>query len=194
MWTNACVLPEGGSSTSEAAKFALCVIGGFLIPTSANAIVTDGLPPGVTVSPTPFEKARSSDESNVDIGNQSPTNVGTVLASAAWFDTPLTFVGGGSCGASPNFANGCSAFENGTKGGTSNIAANVYGVHYGNNFIAVLYSRGGLRIRDQRFEQWCQQHLRVQFRREPYTGAGRVAAVPDGVGGARTWRLVATPA
>ena len=125
----------------RAAKFALCVIGGLLIPTSANAIVTNMLPAGVTVSPTPFADVRSSDQSNVDIGNQSPSNVESALESAAWFNTPLTFVGGGSCGASPNFSNGCSAFENGTKGGSSNLAANVYGVHYGNNFIAVMYSQ-----------------------------------------------------
>lgn len=125
----------------RAAKFALCVIGGFLIPTSANAIVTNALPSGVTVSPLPFADVRSSDNSNADVGNQSPSNVEAVLESAAWFNTPLTFAGGGACGTSPNFANGCSAFENGTKGGSSNIAANVYGVHYGNNFIAVLYSQ-----------------------------------------------------
>ena len=129
-------LPKGVIDL-RAAKFALCVIGGFLIPTSANAIVTNMLPAGVTVSPTPFADVRSSDQSNVDVGNQSPSNVESVLESAAWFNTPLTFVGGGACNTSPT----CSAFENGTKGGSSNLAANVYGVHYGNNFIAVLYSQ-----------------------------------------------------
>lgn len=121
----------------RAAKFVLCVIGGFLVPTSASAIVTNGLPTGVTVSPLPFQEALSSNNSNSDIGNQSPGNVQSALESATWFGTPLTFVGGGACNTSPT----CNAFENGTKGGTSNLEANVYGVHYGNNFIAVLYSQ-----------------------------------------------------
>ena len=113
-----------------------------LVPVAAEAAITNGLPAGVTVSPLPFEIALSSNDSNTDIGNQSPANVRTKLSSAAWFNTPLTFVGGGACGASPGFANGCSAFENDTdgKGGTSTLTANVFGIHFGNNFIAVLYS------------------------------------------------------
>jgi hypothetical protein len=118
-----------------------CIVIGLILPTHAFAVIVNTLPVGVTVSPLPFSDVRSSDVSNVDIGNQSPANVEAKLESAAWFNTPLTFVGGGACGAFPTFANGCTGFENGSKGGTSNLAANVYGVHYGNNFIAVLYGQ-----------------------------------------------------
>lgn len=115
-----------------------------LFPSAGHALVVNTLPAGVTVSPLPFAAVRSSDDSNTDIGAQNPANVETVLESAAWFNRPLTFVGGGACGASPVVANGCSAFDNGggpsNKGGTSNFEANVFGIHYGNNFIAVLYS------------------------------------------------------
>jgi hypothetical protein len=104
--------------------------------------VTNVLPAGVTVAPLPFAAVRNSDLANVDVGSQNPANVETVLESATWFNTPLTFVGGGACGASPTFTNGCTAFDNGTtaKGGSSTFAANVYGVHYGNNFVAIMYS------------------------------------------------------
>jgi len=117
---------------------------GLLLSSTSHALVVNTLPAGVTVSPLPFVAVRSSDDSNTDIGSQSPANVETALESADWFNTPLTFVGGGACGASPAFANGCSAFDNGggnsNKGGSSTFEANVFGIHYGNNFIAVLYS------------------------------------------------------
>ena len=102
------------------------------------------LPAGSTVSPLPFAAVRSSDDSNTDIGAQNPATVEAALESSAWFDRPLTFVGGGACGASPAFANGCTAFDNGggpaNKGGSTTFEANVFGIHYGNNFIAVLYA------------------------------------------------------
>jgi hypothetical protein len=122
------------------AKFTLCLIAGVLLPTHASAVIVNTLPTGVTVSPVPFSEVRSSDDSNTDIGSQNPANVEAALESSDWFNTPLTFVGGGACGVAPSFSNNCSAFENGTKGGTSNLEATVFGVHYGNNFIAVLYS------------------------------------------------------
>ena len=116
----------------------------FAMPDRAHAVVTNTLPAGVTVIPNNPVQVRSSDSSNTDVGNQSPGNVESVLESAVWFNQPLTFVGGGACGASPNFANGCSAFDNGggnsNKGGVSELEGNVFGIHYGNNFIAVLYS------------------------------------------------------
>jgi len=124
----------------RAARFTGCLIAGILLPTHAFAVIVNTLPAGVTVSPLPYAEVRSSDNSNTDIGNQSPANVEAALESANWFNTPLTFVGGGACGAAPIFSNNCSAFENGTKGGTSNLEATVFGVHFGNNFIAVLYS------------------------------------------------------
>jgi hypothetical protein len=114
----------------------------FTATTAAHATVTNVLPGGVLVSPETFDAARSSDQANVDVGSQNPANVETVLESADWFDQPLTFVGGGACGVSPTFSNDCTAFDNDTdgKGGTSTLAADVFAVHYGNNFIAVLYS------------------------------------------------------
>jgi hypothetical protein len=110
--------------------------------TAAHATVTNVLPGGVLVDPGSYDAVRSSDQSNVDVGSQNPANVEAVLESADWFNQPLTFVGGGACGTSPTFANNCTAFENDTdgKGGISDLVADVYGVHYGNNFIAVLYS------------------------------------------------------
>lgn len=115
-----------------------------LLPSAGNAVVVNTLPPGVTVSPLPFVAVRSSDDSNTDIGPQNPATVEAALESATWFDRELTFLGGGACGASPTVANGCSAFDLGggpsNKGGTSNFEANVFGIHYGNSFIAVLYS------------------------------------------------------
>jgi hypothetical protein len=114
---------------------------GLLLPSTGNAVVTNTLPAGVLVSPNTYTAVRSSDQSNVDIGSQNPANVETKLESSAWFNTELTFVGGGACGTSPNFANGCSAFDDGPtdKGGSSQFEGNVFGIHYGNNFIAVLY-------------------------------------------------------
>jgi hypothetical protein len=107
--------------------------------TGAQATVTNTLPAGVLVSPDTYTAVRASDQANVDIGSQSPTDVEIALESAAWFNQPLTFVGGGSC-LLP--ASNCTTFDNGqnAKGGSSTIVADVYGVHYGNNFIAVLYS------------------------------------------------------
>jgi len=115
-----------------------------LFPATGHALVVNTLPAGVTVSPLPFAAVRSTTDANSDIGPQNPANVESKLESAAWFNQPLTFVGGGACGTSPAVANGCSAFDlgggNSNKGGTSNFEANVFGIHYGNNFIAVLYS------------------------------------------------------
>lgn len=122
------------------AKFALCLLAGILLPTHAFAVVVDTLPVGVTVDPGAYSQVRSSNTSNTDIGNQSPANVQSALESADWFNTPLTFVGGGACGSPPNFVNNCMAVELQTKGGFSNLEANVFGVHFGNNFIAVMYS------------------------------------------------------
>jgi len=115
-----------------------------LLPSAGHALVVNTLPAGVTVSPLPFAAVRSTTDANSDIGAQNPATVETALESAAWFNQPLTFVGGGACGVSPAVDNGCSAFDlgggNSNKGGTSNFEANVFGIHYGNNFIAVLYS------------------------------------------------------
>lgn len=128
----------------QASFFSIALAVAVLLPSAGHALVVNTLPAGVTVSPLPFLAVRSSDDSNTDIGSQNPANVETALESAAWFNRDLVFVGGGACGASPAVANGCSAFDNGggpsNKGGTTNFEANVFGIHYGNNFIAVLYS------------------------------------------------------
>ena len=98
---------------------------------------------GVTTDPSNWLDAVYSDASNVDVGNQSPPTVEAVLESAAWFNTALSFVGGGACGSAPTFANNCSQQDlgggNSNKTGESNLTANVFGVHFGNNFIAFIF-------------------------------------------------------
>lgn len=125
---------------------------------SASATVVpfgDPAFPAVTVSPGTFVQAFYSDDSNTDVGNQSPANVLAVMQ--AWFGETLTFVGGGACGASPGFSNNCTAFDNGSgpsnKGGISNLTAQLFGVHFGNRFIAFLYSGpvNGFEINGLRF-------------------------------------------
>lgn len=112
---------------------------------SASAtVVPFGNPafPAVTVAPGGFVQAFYSDDSNTDVGNQSPANVLAVMQT--WFGETLTFGGGGACGASPSSANNCTAFDlgggNSNKGGISNLTAQLFGVHFGNRFIAFLYS------------------------------------------------------
>jgi hypothetical protein len=111
---------------------------------SANAtVIAYGQPgfPNVTVVPNTFSQGFYSTQSNADVGNQSPTNVEQVLEG--WFGLNLSFVGGGACGVSPTIQNGCTAFSGGSgnsnKGGSSNYAGRVYGVHFGNRFITFLY-------------------------------------------------------
>ena len=100
---------------------------------------------GITTDPSNWLDAVYSNESNVDVGNQSPPTVETVLESAAWFNTDLTFVGGGACGAAPTFTNNCTQQDlgggNSNKTGESNLTANVFGVHFGNNFIAFIFDQ-----------------------------------------------------
>ncbi len=110
--------------------------------------------PNVTVVPNTFTQGFYSTQSNVDVGNQSPANVENVLES--WFGLKLSFVGGGACGASPTYQNGCTAFNpggNSNKGGISNLAGRVYGVHFGNRFITFLYpgTISGFQIGELRF-------------------------------------------
>lgn len=111
---------------------------------ASAAVVPFGDPafPSVTVSPGGFVQAFYSNDSNTDVGNQSPANVLVVMQ--AWFGETLTFAGGGACGASPSFSNDCTAFDNGNgnsnKGGISNLTAQLFGVHFGNRFIAFLYN------------------------------------------------------
>lgn len=111
--------------------------------------------PSVTVTPNTFTQGFYSNDSNTDVGNQSPANVTSVLSG--WFGQSLTFVGGGACGASPSYSNNCTAFDNGggnsNKGGISNLMAQVFGVHFGNRFIAFSYSApvNGFQILGLRF-------------------------------------------
>ncbi len=98
---------------------------------------------GITTDPSNWTKAVYSDVSNTDVGNQSPANVEAVLESSAWFDMGLSFVGGGACGAAPTYANNCRQQDlgggNSNKTGESNLTANVFGVHFGNRFIAFIF-------------------------------------------------------
>lgn len=78
-----------------------------------------------------------SDLANDDIGSQSPSNVRQVLGTAAWIGSPLTFVSGGTCTNAANCTTGPSNSGTWTYSGT---AANVFGIHFGNNFIALLFA------------------------------------------------------
>lgn len=78
-----------------------------------------------------------SDSANTDIGSQSPANVRQVLGTAAWVGSPLTFVSGGACTIAANCTTGPSNSGIWTYSGT---AANVFGIHFGNNFIALLFA------------------------------------------------------
>ena len=73
---------------------------------------------------------------NDDIGEQSPANVEAVLESASWLNIALTFVQGGPCA-----TNGvvCTSGNTGTYTGPG---ANVFGIHFDNKFIALLYTTG----------------------------------------------------
>ena len=78
-----------------------------------------------------------SDDSNSDIGNQSPGNVEIKLESSAWLGAPLTFVSGGSCAIAANCTTGGNNSGTWTYPGTP---ASVFGIHLGKKFIAVLFS------------------------------------------------------
>ena len=117
----------------------------FAAISSANAaVIAYGQPgfPSVVVTPNTFTQAFYSDDSNTDVGNQSPANVETVLEG--WFGQSLDFVGGGACGASPTYTNNCTTYTKGSgnsnKGGISNLTAQVFGVHFGNRFIAYIFA------------------------------------------------------
>lgn len=136
------------------AAFAGAVLASAVVLPASATVVPFGDPafPSVTVTPSTFAEAYYSTSSNTDVGNQSPANVESVLEG--WFGRQLSFVGGGACGAAPTFSNNCQAFtNNGVKGGRSNLAGTVYGVHFGNRFIAFLYNGGvnGFEISGLRF-------------------------------------------
>jgi hypothetical protein len=78
-----------------------------------------------------------SDNANKDIGGQSPTNVRQVLETATWIGVPLTFISGGTCTVPANCTTGEGNSGTWTYSGT---AANVFGIHFGNNFIALLFA------------------------------------------------------
>ena len=138
----------------------LAAIAAGIIASAASAsatVVAFGQPgfPAVTVAPGGFIQAYYSNDANSDIGNQSPSTVEAVMES--WFGHQLNFAGGGSCGASPSYSNNCTAYDNGggnsQKGGISNLTAQLFAVHFGNRFIAFLYSgpTNGFRIDGLRY-------------------------------------------
>ena len=78
-----------------------------------------------------------SDRANIDIGSQSPANVRLVLGTATWIGSPLTFVSGGTCTIAANCTTGPNNSGTWTYSGT---AANVFGINFGHNFIALLFA------------------------------------------------------
>lgn len=119
------------------ARAGLFAVGLAFLSQQANAVVFNPAPNPIGSSTwtatSGFSESIYSNLSNSDIGNQSPANVETVLETAAWFGQELTFVGGGACGTTGVTCDG------NTKSGVSTNAASVFGVHFGNNFIAFLY-------------------------------------------------------
>jgi hypothetical protein len=73
-----------------------------------------------------------------DIGNQSPANVEAKLETPAWLGVPLTFVSGGAC-TNPINCTTPGAGNNGTWT-YSGTAASVFGIHFGDNFLALLFA------------------------------------------------------
>jgi hypothetical protein len=77
-----------------------------------------------------------SDLSHVDVGNQSPANVESTLEGPAWLNKALTFVDGGACDTA-----GVPCTTGPDNSGTYlGKAANVFGIHFGDNFIALVYA------------------------------------------------------
>jgi hypothetical protein len=122
-----------------------------LAPISAHAVVVhpapnpivSSSPPGNftwSTNPGPFAGSWFSNHANTpsgDIGAENPSNVEQKLESVQWLGVPLTFVSGGSCGG-PGVV--CTPSN---KGGTwtgSGTDATVFGVHFGDNFLAFLFS------------------------------------------------------
>ena len=71
---------------------------------------------------------------NVEVGNQSISNVKSVLESASWLNTSLTFVDGGKC-----WTNGVLCGGHLKWGVYLGEPANVFAVHFDNKFLALLY-------------------------------------------------------
>lgn len=118
---------------------------------SANAAVTycdtstvTGCPGAISLSFTinhtdTLLKAVYSDAANADFAaatgssGQNAANVNAALQ--VWFGISLTTVGGGHCGDLGSF---CTTGAG--NSGTSSLLGNVFGVHFGNNFIGFLFS------------------------------------------------------
>ena len=118
--------------------FVLGLVVGLAAPTDVKAAIFHkdeaGFLAGFTVTPAlgTTTDAVYSDDSNTDVGSQSPANVETFLESSVGFNTPLTFVGGGACNGAPS----CDEADN---SGTLALMADVFGVHFDNKFLAFLY-------------------------------------------------------
>lgn len=69
------------------------------------------------------------------MGSQSPANVTNVLDS--WLSEPLNFVSGGACTVAANCSTSSPNSGIWTYSGTG---ANVFGIHFGDNFIALLFA------------------------------------------------------
>ena len=119
-----------------------------LAPISAHAVVVhpapnpinSAHPPGSftwTATPGSFVDSWFTNDSNTDAGPQDPSKLVTRLATPAWLGAPLTFVSGGSCGG-PGVV--CTGSNNSGTWTGSGANAKVFGIHFGNNFLAFLFS------------------------------------------------------
>ena len=126
---------------------AALLLGGALNSTSHATVFHPATNPITSPSDKPFAWSTTpayapafswySDESNKDIGNQSPSHVESVLESSAWLGMQLNFVSGGDCDIATNCTKGANKSGTWTYSGTG---ANVFGIHFGNNFIALLFA------------------------------------------------------
>lgn len=71
---------------------------------------------------------------NIEVGNQSVSNVQSVLQSESWLNASLAFVGGGEC-----WTNGVFCIDQLKGGAYLGEPANVFAIHFDNKFLALLY-------------------------------------------------------
>lgn len=70
-------------------------------------------------------------------------DVEAALEGATWVSPQLSLIGDGECSASMTSLNGCTTYDFGGgvshKGGVSNFTGNVFTVHFGDQFIVLLF-------------------------------------------------------
>jgi hypothetical protein len=107
-------------------------------PPGFSYTVPPGNPPNGTFTPTitpdTYTQWVYSSDSNTDVGSQSPTGdpLTFALTQLGLPAGSLSFVGGGSCGTGGTTCSG-------GDGTYSGAAASVFGIHFDNKFLVLLY-------------------------------------------------------